>query len=54
MRAYKETYLSDAADSLGRMMDYAVNDCGLDGDEFLHMFIVSGLAQKFERGIPQL
>ena len=54
MRAYKETYLNDAADIFGSMMDYAVNDCGLDGDQYLHMFIVSGLAQRFERGVPKV
>jgi len=36
------------------MMDYAVNDCGLDGDQYLHMFISSGLAQQFEHGNPRV
>jgi len=54
IRAYKETYLYSAADKLGSMMDYAVNDCGLDGDQYLYMFIASGFAQQFERGNPRL
>jgi len=54
MRAYNETYLYNAANKLGSMMDYAVNDCGFDGDQFLHMFISSGLAQQFERGNPRV
>jgi len=54
MRAYNETYLYNAANRLGSMMDYAVNDCGLDGDHFLHMFISSGLALQFERGNPRV
>jgi len=33
-------------------MDYIVNDCGMDGDEYLQMFIVSGLARQFENGDP--
>lgn len=54
MNAYKATYLNNAANILGSMMDYAVNDCGLDGGEFLHMFIVSGLAEQFGRGNPKI
>jgi len=54
MRAYKETYLYNAANKFGAMMDYAVNDCYLDGDLYLHMFISSGLARQFERGSPRV
>jgi len=36
------------------MMDYAVNDCAVDGDRYLHMFITSGLAQQFEHGNPKV
>jgi DNA-binding transcriptional regulator YiaG len=54
MRAYKETYLSNAANKFGNMMDYAVNDCKLDGDQYLHMFITSGLAEQFEHGNPKI
>jgi len=35
-------------------MDYAVNDCALDGCMYLHMFISSGLAHQFERGNPKV
>jgi len=54
MRAYKQTYLNHAAKSLGSMLDYAVNDCELNGDLFLHMFITSGLAGQFEHGNPKI
>ena len=54
MNAYKETYLNNAADTFGNMMNYAVNDCELDGDAFLHMFVTSGLAEQFERGNPKI
>ena len=53
MRAYKEMYIAHAADAFGSMMDFAVNDCGLEGDDFLHMFVVSGIAEQFERGNPK-
>ena len=29
-RAYSESYLNDAAENLGDMLAYAVNDCGYD------------------------
>jgi len=54
MRAYKETYLNNASKNLGSMLDYAVNDCHFEGDIFLHMFVVSGLARQFERGNPKV
>lgn len=53
MRAYEETYLGDAMNNLGDMLDYAVNDCGYDGDDFFNRFIVSGIAGSFERGNPK-
>ena len=54
MRAYREIYLSHAVNKFGNMMDYAVCDCGLDGDIYLHMFTVSGLAWQFEHGKPKI
>lgn len=53
MRAYDESYLNDAMDSLGEMLDYAVVDCGYDIDEFFVWFITSGVAWQFERGNPK-
>ena len=53
IRAYEETYLDDAMNNLGDMFDYAVNDCGYEGDEFFTRFIVSGVAGFFERGNPK-
>jgi len=52
--AYKKTYLYNAARNFGSMMDYAVNDCALEGSMYLHMFITSGLAHQFERGNPKV
>jgi DNA-binding Xre family transcriptional regulator len=54
MRAYRESYLNNASTVLGVMMDYAVNDCGYNGDEFLTMFTTSGLARQFEHGNPRI
>jgi len=36
------------------MMDYAINDCDINGCIFLHMFISSGLAYRFEHGNPKV
>ena len=46
--------MNNAADTFESMMYYAVNDCGLNGDMFLHMFITSGFAEQFERGVPNV
>jgi DNA-binding transcriptional regulator YiaG len=39
--------------NLGDMFDYVINDCGFDGDGFMNHFIVSGVADVFERGNPK-
>ena len=52
--AYRKTYLYNAARNFGSMMDYAVNDCAVEGCMYLHMFISSGLAHQFERGNPKV
>lgn len=53
MRAYDESYLNDAMDTLGEAFDYAVVDCGYGIDEFFAWFISSGVAAQFERGNPK-
>ncbi|MDR2179894.1 MAG: hypothetical protein LBP21_06275 [Synergistaceae bacterium] len=54
MSAYREIYLNNAADVFGSMMEYVVNDCQLDPDVFLDMFVSSGLARQFEQGSPRV
>lgn len=53
MNAYSESYLDDAMQNLGDMVEYAVCDCGFDPDEFFGWFISSGIASKFEKGNPK-
>lgn len=53
IRAYYEGYLDEAMDTMGNMMDHAMNACGMDGDDFFHMFLASGTAGQFERGNPR-
>ena len=50
--AYAELYLDDAMQNMGEMLDYAINGCGLDGDQFISLYIASGLAREFESGVP--
>ena len=51
--AYNESYLDDAMQNLGDMVEYAVCDCGYDPDDFFGWFISSGIASKFEKGNPK-
>lgn len=53
IRAYYDGYLDDAQDILGQMMDYAINNCKMDGDVYFRMFLASGIAEQFERGNPK-
>ena len=48
--AYNELFLDDAMDTLGGAVEYAVLQCGLSGQEFLDLFVISGIAQEFGKG----
>ena len=52
MRAYQEIYLSKAQSLLGDAFDYAVNNCGISGNDFVKMFIVSPVSKRIENGEP--
>ena len=51
-RAYRETYLSKAQAALGDAFDYAVNVCGILGEDFVKLFIVSSVSRRMESGDP--
>ena len=53
MRAYDETYIEEVMDSLGSMLDYAVNGCGEDLDGFYMRFISSSIPGRIERRNPR-
>jgi len=53
IHAYNEEYLDDAMKNLGDMVDYAVHACHYEPDEFLDLFIFSGIARQFENGNPK-
>lgn len=50
IHAYDEMYLDDAMDCLGAAVEYAVLSCDMDGQEFLDLFVASGVAEEFGRG----
>ena len=53
MHAYSEDYLEHAQQVLGDMMDFAVNTCGMNQDEYFVKFLVTGIAGQFEKGNPR-
>ncbi|RRK33388.1 helix-turn-helix domain-containing protein [Schaedlerella arabinosiphila] len=50
--AYQEIYLSKAQSVLGDVFDYAVNICGISGNDFVKLFIVSSVRKRMENGEP--
>lgn len=52
--AYDEVFLEDAMEALGSAVEYAVLQCGMDGQEFLDLFVASGIAKEFGAGNPLL
>ena len=50
IRAYDEMYLDDAMECLGAAVEYAVLLRNMDGQEFLDLFVASGVADEFGRG----
>ena len=50
IHAYDEMYLDDAMECLGAAVEYAVLCSGMDGQEFLDLFVASGVAEEFGRG----
>lgn len=53
IHAYDEMYLYDAMQNLGEAMDYAGNNCEMDLDKFMDIFIAGGVAEQFGNGVPK-
>ena len=53
MYAYDEMYLNDAMNNLGEAFDYSTTVLNITMDDFLNMFIVSGIAEQFTNGVPK-
>lgn len=54
IQAYSEFYLNDAKQNLAEFFDYAINACDFDANMFSKLFVLSGYADKFERGNPAI
>ena len=52
IRAYQETYLSKAQAALGDAFDYAINSCGISGEDFVKLFTASSVSRQIENGEP--
>lgn len=48
--AYDEIHLDDAMETLGGAVEYATIFCNVNGQEFLDLFIASGVAEEYGRG----
>ena len=54
IHAYQETYLSKAQAVLGDAFDYAINTCGIPGEDFIKLFTASTVSKRIENGEPAL
>lgn len=52
IRAYQEIYLNKAQAVLGEAFDYAVNTCGIPGEDFTKLFLASSISKRMENGEP--
>lgn len=52
IHAYDEDYLYHAQKNFGHMVDFAVNTCDFDIEEYFHMFFASNVCRQFENGNP--
>lgn len=52
MHAYDRDYLYHAQKNFGHMLDFAVNTCDIDIDDYFQMFFASNVCVQFENGNP--
>ena len=52
IHAYQEIYLSKAQAALGDAFDYAINTCGIPGEDFIKLFSASSVSKRIENGEP--
>ncbi len=52
IRAYQEIYLNKSQSVLGDAFDYAINTCGMTGDNFVKLFLASTISKRMENGEP--
>lgn len=52
--AYDESYLDNAMHNMAEMFDYVSEALEMDMDEYFAVFIASGYAAQFEKGVPKV
>ena len=52
MHAYDKDNLYHAQKNFGHKLDFAVNTCDIDIDEYFHIFFASNICAQFEDGNP--
>ncbi len=52
IHAYQEIYRDNAQAALGDAFDYAVNVCGIAGQDFTKLFAASSVCARMEKGEP--
>ena len=52
IHAYQEIYLNKAQSILGDAFDYAINACGITGEDFVKLFLASTISKRMENGEP--
>ena len=52
IHAYQEMYLSKVQSVLGDAFDYAINTCGITGNDFVKLFTASSVSKRMENGEP--
>ena len=50
IHAYHAIYLNKAQSTLGVVFDYAINICGINGNDFIKMFTISSVSKRMEKG----
>lgn len=50
IHAYPETYVNRAMSLIGDMVDYAINDCGMNAKTFYSLFTASSVCSAIEHG----
>lgn len=50
IRAYPEAYLNRAMATMGDAFDYAINDCNINGEDFVKMFMTATACKRMENG----
>ena len=53
MPAYSKTYLHDAMINLGEAIHTGCHEFSLSPDDFMNLFIISGISSQFENGNPK-